>query len=717
MLVEHFFHLFWHLLRCMAPPALYRHWRCLSSIWRRLWRRAFRKQDHRRPPRDGLPEKDPTSGTSDLPQPEPFDAVPPAVPAMLPAVLVRETERSQVEHRKHMNSAGIASTARRGLREVVDSGRDRSLRPTFTPGYYPPTRTWDDQQRRADSGADHRRQIDRTVPSDPARRGPMETLVEEAAETSRHPFRRQPINYTDQPVPGRRRILYPISLVNRYGRRTIVTNVESTYNKIDSTSHNFFLTDVPQGWTAFRHPDGALYFRHSQIPIYTDAYLCDSEIYEEIQRFMTFIMQSMKTKNLELKSTHIECVLELVPRDDGGWRWCYYFVDLSRRLLFWLHPFKLGDDRDFMEIKGVHSGSHIKHWLDSRYWTHWEMFPANRQIPQSVIGEVMGTLTHGALDCMMSADEALITYSAADLQAMLTVTKTALEHPRQVRSQDGTVARLDSDYAVCVVARIMTFFALHRFRNFHGQREARLARNQAIYEQDDQQTLFLKLLSPVLFGAPDVQLRSLKRIWVDRATSFPHWTDFIQKMRSEWFDFLIPATVLLSANVSFLALPNVAPQSVNVKLTAAEIFSYISMTASMGSIILSLLLIRQAGHHLRLRESARKVVHFLRNRRHPTLGMEALAVMYSLPYGLMLWAMITFPIAFSFECFRKHDNVGTFTIAAAWITIAVLIAWCVYIGWETKGLPGWAIKVMKVLGTDKSARDEDSRPLDHEVTV
>ncbi|EMD32915.1 hypothetical protein CERSUDRAFT_98927 [Gelatoporia subvermispora B] len=227
--------------------------------------------------------------------------------------------------------------------------------------------------------------------------------------------------------------------------------------------------------------------------------------------------------------------------------------------------------------------------------------------------------------------------------------------------------------------------------------------------------MFIRLVSPWFFGAPDVQLRSLRKIWVDNFMLYPDWSDFIEKMKSEWSDFLLPSTVSLSTNVAFLAIPNLSMD--NSSLNAAQILSYISMTVSMGSIIMTLLLTRQNGHHLRMRETAFKVVLFLRNRRHPRLGLEALAVVYSLPYGLILWAVITFLAAFSFVCFGGNDTLAMSTTGAVWIIIAMLVVWSLYIGRETKSLPKWLIKAFSFCGTDKSSAANGSKPSDCDGTT
>ena len=44
--------------------------------------------------------------------------------------------------------------------------------------------------------------------------------------------------------------------------------------------------------------------------------------------------------------------------------------------------------------------------------------------------------------------------------------------------------------------------------------------------------------------------------------------------------------------------------------------------------------------------------------------------------------MVTFLIAFSFECFGSTSKVAVFTSAAGWIAVFFLVIWTIYTGWE-----------------------------------
>jgi len=137
--------------------------------------------------------------------------------------------------------------------------------------------------------------------------------------------------------------------------------------------------------------------------------------------------------------------------------------------------------------------------------------------------------------------------------------------------------------------------------------------------------------------------------------------------------------VLLNANVAFLGIQSVdhaAPYR-----SAAQISSYWSTVVSMGSVILGLLLDRQ--NHIKDRESAQAASAFLSKMTHPSLGLETLAIMYSLPYALLMWGMLSFLIAFCLMCFANATIYTYSIVGSVSLAVCVLIIWSIWTAWES----------------------------------
>lgn len=89
---------------------------------------------------------------------------------------------------------------------------------------------------------------------------------------------------------------------------------------------------------------------------------------------------------------------------------------------------------------------------------------------------------------------------------------------------------------------------------------------------------------------------------------------------------------------------------------------------------------------------------WLLKRTHRRFGLEILAIMYSLPYSLLMWrydykllryslpnivlySMIYFAAAMGILCFKSSDMLLNIIFAVAWFAIIILIIWTIYAGW------------------------------------
>ncbi len=72
-------------------------------------------------------------------------------------------------------------------------------------------------------------------------------------------------------------------------------------------------------------------------------------------------------------------------------------------------------------------------------------------------------------------------------------------------------------------------------------------------------------------------------------------------------------------------------------------------------------------------------------------------------------SMVTFLVAFSFECFGTTDRVAVFTTAATWIAIAFLVVWTIYTGWEGGETSVWERHRQLLLRTYERAVPERLR--------
>jgi hypothetical protein len=187
----------------------------------------------------------------------------------------------------------------------------------------------------------------------------------------------------------------------------------------------------------------------------------------------------------------------------------------------------------------------------------------------------------------------------------------------------------------------------------------------------------------VLFLAPEVHLKEVEKLWTDEIIIETVWKSFMSKLLGEWEELILwvciqtrilqlhttnilpQSTVMLTANVGFLAIPGVVISNINnsdltsaskllIFVSTSQIASSMSILASVGSIVIGLLLIRHnrskqkedpAGavsglcrlglyaQLILLRQAA-----YLYQSTHPKFGLEPLAIIFSLPWALLMWA-------------------------------------------------------------------------------
>ncbi|KAI0272450.1 hypothetical protein BC834DRAFT_966475 [Gloeopeniophorella convolvens] len=227
-----------------------------------------------------------------------------------------------------------------------------------------------------------------------------------------------------------------------------------------------------------------------------------------------------------------------------------------------------------------------------------------------------------------------------------------------------------------------------KFLHFHGQKTVRHDRFGSIHDSDrDKRTIFMRLVSPILFFAPDVHFRDLNELWTDGIIVEVVWKQFMQKLVSEWVEFVLYSTVLLAGNVAFLAIPGVInlppPDQKGVKIIAApaQIASTISLTFSVGSIVLGLLLVRR--NRTMMDKEPTIVCEYLEKREYRWLGLEPLSVIFSLPYAFLMWSIWIFFVAvllFSFDNMTTAIRAGVGAVASI---VTAFILWGILNSWDS----------------------------------
>ncbi|RXW11463.1 hypothetical protein EST38_g14393 [Candolleomyces aberdarensis] len=191
-----------------------------------------------------------------------------------------------------------------------------------------------------------------------------------------------------------------------------------------------------------------------------------------------------------------------------------------------------------------------------------------------------------------------------------------------------------------------------------------------------------------MFGGPGIHMQRLRELTVDRMVRKQGFEKYVEKMVEEWRDITLYATVILSANVSFLTIQSVDEAgSAGDNRTNSQRASYFSILASMGTIVFSLLLLRQ--HRERIS------YEFVANRAVSRWGLESLAIMYGLPFSLLVWSMVSFFASFAILWYKGKDNVVISVVSVSCFIFLAILGWGAAAAYETDQYEPYVVKVAK----------------------
>ncbi|KAG2342328.1 hypothetical protein BDR05DRAFT_358684 [Suillus weaverae] len=455
--------------------------------------------------------------------------------------------------------------------------------------------------------------------------------------------------------------------------------------------------NLPIGWTAHVHPEGARYFLHPQTRTYTESDVCSPEVLNDIVYFSNYLHGELRlaidTKKIDIDYDDVELVLEPKKAVCADIICCYYFVNPAERCLFWLDEY---DAEDMLgECRGVTALSHKRLAVQAQYWKHWEMFPNLCLVAQDILDELKELMLHATCDHLTT------TRSAAALSA--DELKQYFEIVKWIRVNSSG----DRAHAVVIIGRIMHTFCRNQYLNFHGQPCARLSVDQTVRGWSYKPSIYMTIFAPLLCMAPVAHVRSLHTSFVDDLASTSEWKIFITRLNGQLQNLNLLGTVLLGANVGFLAIQSV---DAGAGRSPTQIASYISLVLSFGSISLGLTFITL---DLTGRDRGSEASRFLQRMNDGKHGLEKLAMIYSLPYALLMWSMLFFIMAFSSEWCRPGDAVSRSIVGTVLLIVCGLVVWCISAA-SDKRAPWWWESdqpevVSKATSEETNKRSNDKR--------
>ncbi|KZV94444.1 hypothetical protein EXIGLDRAFT_767090 [Exidia glandulosa HHB12029] len=411
-----------------------------------------------------------------------------------------------------------------------------------------------------------------------------------------------------------------------------------------------------QLWKRFIHPEGQVYYHSDDLQLVTDADATREDVHQaimgtckELRRQMNQILahQRPDSETEELLWHHHHenwelCVEVVFDTDNLITGISYYIADWNRRCVMWLEE---GLSGKAVGLEHHACDEHLRQDLEGQFWKHVEYFSAHRPLPDGAYEELKGILVYAGTDRMTSTDSTA-SFNATDIRSFLQLL--------QVECGDGPGQR----YFTATVARHWHEACDNRVHHLYGLPGARLCRSQSRYYAPlatDNPGLFMRTVASVfLFNDPVRIYHKLCATYVDRSVCIDHWRTFLKGVQEDWRSNSVIATVMLAANMGFLAIGQLGGTGsvktsgdVNADPSAqmplpAQTLSAISALLSIGSIISGMLLVRR---HRELDTpycTADQAGEYMSECARQFNGLFGAAMHFSTPFALQLWCLILF---------------------------------------------------------------------------
>ncbi|KDQ29762.1 hypothetical protein PLEOSDRAFT_1096724 [Pleurotus ostreatus PC15] len=426
----------------------------------------------------------------------------------------------------------------------------------------------------------------------------------------------------------------------------------------------------PKGWKQYVHINGSPWYKQEsdrndarpfKVEVLTDVDLSDVAILKQTNKCIDAIFRYIQSKqklleDLQLRdkenSAPVQLVVETLKDDD---RCGYYFVCHETRSIFWPEMTLMAGLESSMSSPYV-SLSHFRLDLECQYWRHWEHFANIQVVTDEIYDELMNLLLYDIVG----------------------------------RSNEGEgLQNKGSKGSPPIIGRLMFVYKRRQFSTYWGENFARTGRDQWMREHS--YTLFLWAVSPWFFGAPNALLRGLDDIFINKQVAIEPWRQFMRNLHAEWQDFILNSAVLLAANVAFLAIQSIDGNKDRPEFRSPpQIASYVSTLMSISSIFAGLLLVHNTRE--KVQDSILEAFHYLRARHSGLFGFVPLAIVYSLPYILLLYALVSFIVAFLLVCFSDTTTVTRGLVGGFGLMCFMHTVNCVMMNWD-HGIFWWLTSV------------------------
>ncbi|SJL02261.1 uncharacterized protein ARMOST_05587 [Armillaria ostoyae] len=427
----------------------------------------------------------------------------------------------------------------------------------------------------------------------------------------------------------------------------------SNYATLQSPAFAALQGKIPDNWIQHVHPQGWLYFSCPSLKIVTAYDIRDPDIYEiltlnaaayplsgledamEVQLSGHRNPGSLQSPALNLVINHLHCVAS------------YELEEVRSDTISLTNPYILNRRRRL-------------------YWNFVCRYPSHMRCPDRAIPDASDALTWYYTDNLVRGLRSTVPFS-----------KTECEELRGVLNEMMLPQNANSVAKTAFLAWFLREVCSFRDAEYYGlytestantilAERQRPSLSPALENPSPSISPFVSLLiNVVFFGIPKTYVAYLRQSFKYKGrlnNMHQNWGDYISKLVREYSTFLLISTVLLSATVSFLAVPGASP--------ACQLATTASVFTSLGSIIVGVFSIWRHQGNTRGTDA----YAYMRNAQQNWFGIYGHAMLLSLPAVLLVWSILAFAVSivvYALQGMSYYD--GSSLRVSAWIFLAIFV--------------------------------------------
>ncbi|EKM58116.1 uncharacterized protein PHACADRAFT_193240 [Phanerochaete carnosa HHB-10118-sp] len=431
---------------------------------------------------------------------------------------------------------------------------------------------------------------------------------------------------------------------------------ESTVQHISPLKTRFEAPPVSSEWIRHVAPEGKTYFQATNRPLLTMDNLEDGSVAMDIEDGASGLLACLREVDAP---SDTEVVLSKTFQGEEhviG----YYLASISTQSVFWLE--QVPSSLVSINIRPVISEVHLGLAVAAQLWTHVELFPNHRGLPEAAIREIKDSYIHGQCD-METSITSTFPYTVDRLVPLWRCIGS-------LKAEDA------NGYRNTIAARLLSTLYQARFQNFYGEPGVRLSTSEsALKEKSSGLGVYVFApMSLLLLGLPRLYMSELKAIYKDSTVHYAGWRRFMAQCQKDRQDLLVPTPIMLCANVGLLVFtPN--------EYVAARTLNYVSSILLCSVYATCQVLdLYERGFSSATAQSAASpsLVSHLSKWQSATGGFECFAVGLSLPRGLFSWGLLTFVTSLVTNLFLSSGlamKLPVSTVLGTMFLVVVSLLW------------------------------------------